>query len=112
MKLLQERTKKRRFERNAPDFMRYFLAIALSAAPNFAIKTAAYIIPLLVTGFLKFYGLFASVGKLENYASTFPSETYLRNNITRMAADNTVWLAEELQGKKVFIQCDKGMSFL
>ena len=108
LKQLKKETKLQRFSKNASDTIKSFLAVALAAAPNFALKTAAFILPLLVTAFLHHYGLYDKIGKLENYPSTFPSETYLRGNMHDMAADNLVWLAHELDDKKVYLSCDKG----
>ena len=84
------------------------LAVALAAAPALAVTAAGYFIPMVVTAFSHHHGLFGKVGKLENCAKSFPSETYLRERIIETAAENLVWLAHELDDEKVFMSCDKG----
>ena len=108
LKQLQDNTKLERFAKNACSTLKSCLAIALAAVPAFALSAAAYVIPLLVTAFLKHYGLYDKIGSLDNYAKSFPSEAYLRKNVMDHAADNMVWLSHELDNRLVFLSCDKG----
>ena len=105
---LRDGTWLQRFAKSANSKLKTYLAVALAAAPALAVTAAGYFIPMVVTAFLHHYGLFGKVGKLENYAKSFPSETYLRERIIETAAENLVWLAYELDDKKVFLSCDKG----
>ena len=105
---LRDGTWLQRFAKSANSKLKTYLAVALAAAPALAVTAAGYFIPMVVTAFLHHYGLFGKVGKLENYAKSFPSETYLRERIIETAAENLVWLAYELDDKKVFMSCDKG----
>lgn len=87
-----------------------YLATALSAVPALALSAAGYLIPLVVTAFLKHCGLFNQIGSVDNYANGFPSEAYLRKNIMDQATEQMVWLSQELDDKCAFIACDKGTS--
>jgi hypothetical protein len=66
------------------------------------------VVPLLVTAFLHHYNLDEKIGKLAQYATSFPSESWLRTNIMDQAAHEVVQLATELDGQFVFLACDKG----
>lgn len=103
LKQLKEGTKMKRFTMNSSKTLRACVAVALAAVPAFALSAASYVMPLLVTAFLQHYYLFERIGDLANYARTFPSESYLRKNVMDQAANNMVWLSQELDDKLVFV---------
>ena len=105
---MKEATKMKRFTKNPLESIRPYLATALAAVPSFAITAAGFIIPLFVACFLTHYGLIDHVGNAENFTQTFPSASYLRENMFDEASHNLVWMAHELDDKKVYLSCDKG----
>lgn len=108
LRQLKDGTKMKRFTMNASKTLKAYLAVALAAVPAFALSAASFVIPLIVTAFLQHYYLFDRIGDIANFAKTFPSESYLRKNIMDQAANNMVWLSQELDDKLVFLACDKG----
>jgi hypothetical protein len=105
---LKKQSKTQRFV-NGTETLCLFLATALSAVPALALGAASYFIPLVVTAFLHQYQLLATVEEEENYSASFPSKTYLQQNVIMdTAVDNILWLSQELDNKHVFVFCDKG----
>jgi hypothetical protein len=82
--------------------------MALAAAPSFAIKAAAYVIPLLVTAFLKHYNLYDKIANLNDYVKSFPSEAWLRSNMATNATQELMSMSQQLDGQFIFLSCDKG----
>jgi hypothetical protein len=87
--------------------LRTYLGVALASAPALPIKAAAYIFPLVVGAFLDHHDLLDGVS-LDRFASSFPSESYLRGVIQSTAAKCQVKLVRDLCGKDAFIACNKG----
>ena len=112
LETLRNQTKGKRFPRNASDALKTFLSVAHAAVPAFALTTSAYVLPLMMTAFLVHFNLFSHIGNVLEYVNCFPSASYLRERIVDQAADNVVWMADELDGAKVYISCDKGKSSL
>ena len=97
-----------RFQKNASDELKAYLAVALASAPSLSITAAEYAAPMFVTAFLVHHGLEDNLGKEENYPSSFPSGSYLCSIMEEIAAENMVWQSHELFEKKVHLSCDKG----
>lgn len=109
LKQPKESAKSKQFTRNASDTLKACLAIALAAVPAFAMKAAGCVSPLLVTAFLKHCKPFDRIGKVDDCAMSFPSESFPRKNAMDHAADDMVWPLEELESHCAFLACDEGM---
>lgn len=82
------------------------LATALAGAPSIPLSTLASVLPVIVGAFLNEAGCMPTDTK--KFCTALPSEAYMRNLVFQKAAECTLSFKEELQGKQVFLACDKG----
>ena len=107
MKELRESFNNYRFSAKPLPFMKSLLSVALASSPTLPLYQAANIIPLVVAGFLVDLGLLFKAN-IHSFSKSFPSETYLRDMLFEYAAENSYELGRKLEGKLVFLSCDKG----
>lgn len=107
LKVLKEQFNSFRFAAKPSPFMKSLLSVALASCPSLPLFQAANIIPLIVAAFLVDLGVLDK-SKIDRFCKSFPSDTYLRDMMFEFAAENTLELGRKLQGKLVFLACDKG----
>ena len=107
MKELRESFNNSRFSAKPSALMKSLLCIALASCPSLPLYQAAHIIPLIVAAFLVDLGIL-SKANTDSFSKSFPSKTYLRDMMFEYAAESSYELGRKLEGKLVFLSCDKG----
>ena len=84
-------------------------AITMAAVPALALSAAQFLAPLIVQAFFHDTGLFDYKKFDPNlYATSFPSDWYLRKCQHHQATRDTMLLGHELRNKKIYMSADKG----
>jgi len=90
-------------------FAQSLWAIAMSCVPALALSAAQYLVPLIVMAFFHDTGLFKyGTFDRDEYATSFPSDWYLRKMTQHQAARDTISMSKRLATKKIYMSCDKG----
>jgi hypothetical protein len=87
--------------------MRSITAITVISCPALPLSQAANVMPLFVAGTLIDLGVLDRA-KVSMFATSFPSETYLRDLVFSLAAECIYELGKRVNGLLVFLSCDKG----
>ena len=85
------------------------IAAALASVKTLAIKAAQYFVPLIIAAFLFKSNLLSyRTFDIIKYAAPFPSKHYYRTLIYEQASMCLYSFGKTLEGKHVFLACDKG----
>jgi hypothetical protein len=88
--------------------MRSMTTIAITSCPALPLSQAANVMPMVVAATLIDLGVL-NKAKVSAFATSFPSETYLRDMLFTSAAEVILQLSHKLRDiQTVFIACDKG----
>ena len=88
-------------------FSQTLFGIAMASAPALALSAAQHLMPTFMMAFFCDTGLFNNIN-LNEYASSFPSDWFLRKCNWHQATRDTMSLGKASRNKRIYLACDKG----
>jgi hypothetical protein len=87
--------------------MKSLIAVAIRSCPALPLSQACNVIPMFIAAMLVDVGIIDRT-KVSEFATSFPSETYLRDLVFNFAAENIYQLGARVKDTHVFLSCYKG----
>jgi len=108
LKEIRDKLQKTRYETESI-MSQQLWAIAMAAVPSLAFSAAQFLVPLVVKAFFLDTNLFNCAKCNDDlFATSFPSDWYLRKCQWHQATRDTMLLGHELKNKRIYVSADKG----